>query len=153
MYQFSRFVIAGIQLPLHILPRNTRMDSALYREVLSKHLRYSMRKTGTKIFQQDGAPCHKSRMMMAWFKKQGITLLDWPGQSPDMNPIVNLWTAFKRILYKRFKPPRNLAQLEFNMRRAWKLLGKDKELLFNLCDSMERRIDRLVEVEGGHTKY
>ena len=153
MYQFSRFVIAGIQLPLHILPRNTRMDSALYREVLSKHLGYSMRKTGTKIFQQDGAPCHKSRLMMAWFKKQGITLLDWLGQSLDMNPSENLWTAFKRILYKRFKPPRNLAQLEFNMRRAWKLLGKDKELLFNLCDSMERRIDRLVEVEGGHTKY
>ena len=153
MYQFSRFVIAGIQLPLHILPRNTRMGSALYREVLSKHLRHSMRKTGTKIFQQDGAPCHKSKMMMAWFKKQGITLLDWPGQSPDMNPIENLWTAFKRILYKRFKPPRNLAQLEFNMRRAWKLLGKDKELLFNLCDSMERRIARLVEVEDGHTKY
>ena len=153
MYQFSRFVIAGIQLPLHILPRNTRMDSALYREVLSKHLRYSMRKTGTKIFQQDRAPCHKLRLMMAWFKKQGITLLDWPGQSPDMNPIKNLWTAFKRILYQKFKPPRNLAQLEFNMRKAWKLLGKDKELLFNLCDSMERRIDRLVEVEGGHTKY
>ena len=106
MYQFSRFVIAGIQLPLHILPRNTRMGSALYREVLSKHLRHSMRKTGTKIFQQDGAPCHKSKMMMAWFKKQGITLLDWPGQSPDMNPIENLWTAFKRILYQKFKPPR-----------------------------------------------
>ena len=49
--------------------------------------------------------------------------------------------------------PQDLAQLEFNTRRAWKLLGKDKELLFNLCDSMERRIDRLVEVEGGHTKY
>ena len=45
------------------------------------------------------------------------------------------------------------AKLELNMRRAWKLLGREKELLANLCDSMQRRIAQLVEVEGGHTKY
>ena len=90
---------------------------------------------------------------MAWFDEQGFTVLDWPGQSPDMNPIENLWTAYKRILFKKFKPPRNLAQLELNMRRAWKLLGREKELLANLCDSMHRRIARLDEVEGFHTKY
>ena len=129
------------------------MDQHLYKEVLTKHLRHSMTMTGTDIFQQDGAPCHKSRMMMAWFAEEGFTVLDWPGQSPDMNPIENLWTAYKRILFKKFKPPRNLAQLELNMRRAWKLLGREKELLANLCDSMHRRIARLDEVEGGHTKY
>ena len=112
------------------------MDQHLYKEVLTKHLRHSMTKTRTNIFQQDGAPCHKSRMMMAWFDEQGFTLLDWPGQSPDMNPIENLWTAYKRIFYKKFKPPRDLAELELNMRKAWKILGQDKELLFNLCDSM-----------------
>ena len=138
---------------LHILPRNTRMNSDLYQDVLRKHLRPSMTMTGTTIFQQDGAPCHTSRKMKDWFAQQDITLLDWPGQSPDMNPIENLWTAFKRLLRQKFRPPRNLAQLEFNMRRAWTILGRDETLLFNLCDSMERRIAALVAAEGGQTKY
>ena len=90
---------------LHILPRNTRMNSDLYQDILRKHLRPSMTMTGTTIFQQDGATCHTSRQMMNWFAQQDITLLDWPGQSPNMNPSENLWTAFKRLLYQKFKPP------------------------------------------------
>ena len=70
-----------------------------------------------RIFMQDGARCHTSRQMQNWFAQQDVTLLDWPGQSPDMNPIENLWTAFKRLPYQKFKPPRNLAQLEFNIRK------------------------------------
>ena len=138
---------------LHILPRNQKMDQHLYKEVLTKHLRHSMTKTRTNIFQQDGAPCHKSRMMMAWFDEQGFTLLDWPGQSPDMNPIENLWTAYKRILFKKFKPPRNMRELENRMHLAWNLLAKKKKLLANLTDSSQRRVAALLEAEGGSTKY
>ena len=42
------------------------------------------------IVQQDNARCHTSRETMAWFQKNDINVMTWPGQSPDMNPIEKL---------------------------------------------------------------
>ena len=38
-------------------------------------------------FQQDNASCHKSKYTQKWFADNHIKLLEWPPQSPDMNPI------------------------------------------------------------------
>ncbi|GFW76155.1 uncharacterized protein TNCV_2058021 [Trichonephila clavipes] len=42
------------------------------------------------IVMQDGAPCHTTRSIKAFLAEQNIPLLDWPGNSPDMNPIENI---------------------------------------------------------------
>ncbi|GFY09975.1 hypothetical protein TNCV_3699361 [Trichonephila clavipes] len=42
------------------------------------------------IVMQDGAPCHTARSIKAFLAEQNIPLLDWPGNSPDMNPIENI---------------------------------------------------------------
>ncbi|GFY11598.1 uncharacterized protein TNCV_4230671 [Trichonephila clavipes] len=42
------------------------------------------------IVMQDGAPCHTARSIKAFLAEQNIPLLDWPGNSPDMNPIKNI---------------------------------------------------------------
>ncbi|KAI0222937.1 Glutamate carboxypeptidase 2 [Lamellibrachia satsuma] len=43
---------------------------------------------------QDGAPCHQSKVATDFLKNK-ISLLEWPENSPDLNPIDNLWTIMK----------------------------------------------------------
>ena len=65
----------------------------------------------------------------------------------------SFWREWKRIIMTKFKPPKNLKELEGRMNLAWKLLSKRKDLLTNLCDSAQRRVEALLEADGGFTKY
>ena len=44
---------------------------------------------------QDSAPCHHSKLLSDFLKKKNIKTLDWPGNSPDFNPIENLRAIIK----------------------------------------------------------
>ena len=53
---------------------------------------------GEMLYQQDNVPCHRAAMVEKWFQNNRYGKLNWPPQSPDLNPIENLWSMAKKKL-------------------------------------------------------
>ncbi len=64
-------------------------------------------------FQQEIAPCHKAQIILDWFLEHDkeFTLLKWPPQSPDLNPIEHFWDVVEREICIMDVQPTNLQQL------------------------------------------
>jgi hypothetical protein len=64
------------------------------------------------IFQQDGAPSHKSKGTKQWFEQTGIPLLFHPTSSLDLSPIEPVWHELKHIICALPHPPNTVEQLQ-----------------------------------------
>jgi hypothetical protein len=102
------------------------------------------------VFQQDGAPCHTAKICTKWFNDKNINVLDWPGNSPDLNPIENLWSRLKRLVSaKRSSNKTDLIQAIISI---WHHVITVSELKA-LVNSMPRRCLAVIKSRGHPTKY
>lgn len=129
----------------------TMMDQALYVDILrNSMLPYAEYEMPLKwIFMQDNDPKHTSRSAKNFFHEHQISVLEWPAQSPDLNPIENLWGDIKEAVAKA--RPKNNNELWQIVQTSWQAISKER--CQNLVDSMPRRCNAVIKNKGYGIKY
>ena len=131
------------------------MDANQYVEILEENLEESFGDLdfpeGTRYFQQDNDPKHTSAKAWKFFEGKPYEVLEWPSQSPDLNPIEHLWCHFKRQLAKYNPQPNSIHKLWENMVEEWNKISV--ETCRKLIESMPRRLEAVIKAKGGHTDY
>lgn len=128
-----------------------RMDSIKYQEILDQNLFNSARRlVGRRfIFQQDNDPKHRSHSTTQYLQRKRVQVLEWPSQSPDLNPIEMLWQDLKAAVAKR--RPSNLKQLGEVAKEEWAKIPVER--CCKLVDTYRNRLSAVIQAKGGPTKY
>jgi transposase len=132
---------------LHFMEGN--YDAERYCEMLGECLEPFMQPDWT--FMQDGASIHRAKYTKEWLAERSIPILEWPANSPDLNPIENLWGILVRAVYKNGRQFTNKEELKNEILKQWDLISG--ETLSNLASSLPKRIVNVIQCDGKNTKY
>lgn len=104
------------------------------------------------ILQEDGASIHTGTYSTWWKKRWLIKSFDyWPAQSPDLNPIENVWGLFKNRVGKRRSEVKSVEKLKEVLREEWDKLSV--EYAEKLVGGMKKRCEAVIKANGGITRY
>ncbi|KAJ8895466.1 hypothetical protein PR048_000799 [Dryococelus australis] len=99
-------------------------------------------------FQDDNARCHVSIATMQWYPVNNVRRMDWPAQSPDLNPIEHLWDELDRRVRARQARPKSIAQLMEWLQEEWR--GIPVDVLQTLLESMPDSAADAAVTEASH---
>jgi transposase len=134
---------------------NGGLDAELYTTILKEDYLdtldwYALTPKET-IFQHDNDPKHKAKLTQAWLKDHEIAVLDWPAQSPDLNPIEHLWNEVERRLKQHPEPPTRQSELWEKLEEVWN--GIEADVCLKLINTMPERIMDVIKAKGGYTRW
>jgi len=132
---------------------NDKMNSSLYCQILEEDFLgtlewYEINKN-TIIFQQDNDPKHTSKQTREWLNNNNITVLKWPAQSPNLNPIEHLWNEMKNRLQKSTIQIKNKEDLWDKIQDIWNNI--EVKTCIKLIETMPQRINNIIKAKGGYT--
>lgn len=135
-----------------LVPIKGILNSQEYLKLLKEYLIPILNKTDRKLtFMHDNAPIHTAKVVKEFFAENGIEPMIWPPQSPDLNPIENLWADLKRNRQKKIGPPNSKQELIAQMTSLWLEISEEKRQ--KLSRSLPKRIFEVEQNNGYHTSY
>jgi transposase len=101
------------------------------------------------LFQQDNASCHVSKRSKAFFETHEVLLMDWPANSPDLNPIENVWGILKERV--GIRSPGTKEELRQFALEEWE--GIPLSVISKTIKSFKKRCDQVVSRHGEKCDY
>lgn len=133
---------------------NGTINSEKYIQILDEHLWPVIARhfpNDRYLFMDDNAPVHRSRVTNAYKTENDLHSLEWPAQSPDLNPIENLWLTIKRKLQGYVYELTTVDELYDKIFEIWTSFSI--EYVQSLYYSIPTRIRRVQRARGYITKY
>jgi len=128
---------------IHIFTEN--LTATKYLSIIKDNLP----KTNGYIYQDDNDPKHRAKIITKWKNDNNIECLNWPSSSPDLNPIENIWGLMKNSIRKQ--QSKNMDDLKKNIISFWNNLDKDH--ILNTIKSMPKRLEKVINNDGGSIDY
>ena len=154
---------------IHFLPQGQTLTADYYiNNILEKELKPVLHRKNVNeatdkwklfssnrhmTFVQDGTPAHAAKATQAWCKKNLPNFIEktcWPPNSPDINPVENLWSIMDEVVYKD-PTPKTMKDLKRRLKQAWKKIPLST--LHDLSHSMPQRLRNVITNKGGHAGY
>ena len=132
---------------------NGIMDADLFCNILETTLVPFIReRLPDHRFMQDNDPKHTSRRAQTFFEEHNINWWRTPPESPDLNPIEDLWHELKFFLESKVKP-RNKQELVDGIKKFWERRITPEKCAKYIDHVLYKAIPAVVEAEGAATKY
>jgi len=103
------------------------------------------------ILQEDNCGPHRAKSIKEFFAEHRVFRMNWPSQSPDLNPIENAWGYMKNKLRRMKTRPSNKEHLFEIISDMWDTLPFT--YFEKLTGSMPNRVAAVLGNDRGATKY
>ena len=129
------------------------MDADLFCNILESTLVPFVRENlPDHRFVQDNDPKHTSRRAQAFYEEKNINWWRTPLESPDLNPIENLWHELKFYLESKVKP-RNKQKLVDGIKKNWERKVTAEKCVQYIDHVLYKAIPAIIESGGAATKF
>ena len=96
---------------------------------------------------QNGSPAlaaHRTKLVKQRLREEHIPILEWPGNSPDLNPIENAWNLMKNKVQETKRCAETLVGYHGN--RIFLKIGRFNVSVTAKCHSSQRLCDLVLDI-------